>query len=504
MSKSIQLKVPLNRVEGDLRLQVRIEDGFVQDAWSSGIMYRGFENLLVGRGPLDGLVLTPRICGICGTAHLTTAAKALEMIQDITPPPTAVRLRNIAMAVEKVQSDMRHTFLMFAPDFTNALYRNSPFFEQANSRYAPLKGTTAVEAVRQTRDLLEIIAFIGGQWPHSSYMVPGGITSIPTTGELIQCRYRIDRFRRWYEKQVLGCSLEKWSQLQNADDLASWLEENEQQRESEIGFFIRFCRQHGLDRIGGGYSNYISFGMSSLEEDDDALKSISTAAFCRNLRVESLDQDKISEFVDYSWYVDYEGGRHPFKGETKPYATGEESRKYSWSKAPRYKDQPAETGPLAELVIGGHPLINDLLNRSGPSAMLRQMARVIRSTILLEAIARNLSQISEKDTFYIDSGRIRDGSGFGLVEATRGGLGHWVTIRRGRIAGYQVITPTAWNASPRDGAGLRGPWEEALIGTPVQDPRDPVELGHVIRSFDACLYCTVHAISPQERVKTKL
>ncbi|MEJ2037620.1 MAG: nickel-dependent hydrogenase large subunit, partial [Desulfosarcinaceae bacterium] len=114
------------------------------------------------------------------------------------------------------------------------------------------------------------------------------------------------------------------------------------------------------------------------------------------------------------------------------------------------------------------------------------------------AIEYNLSRVSEKDTFYDDPARIRDGQGFGLVEATRGGLGHWVTIRNGQIAAYQVITPTAWNASPRDGNGLRGPWEEALVGTPVQNPHDPVELGHVIRSYDACLYCTVHALSPGE------
>ncbi|MEJ2040716.1 MAG: nickel-dependent hydrogenase large subunit, partial [Desulfosarcinaceae bacterium] len=386
MSKSIQLKVPLNRVEGDLRVKVTIEDGVVSDAWSSGIMYRGFENLLVGRGPLDGLVLTPRICGICGTAHLTAAAQALEMIQGVSPPPAAVRLRNIAMAVEKVQSDLRHTFLMFAPDFTNSLYRSSPFFEEANKRYAPLKGATAVEAVRQTRDLLEVIAFIGGQWPHSSYMVPGGNTSIPTSGELVQCQYRVDRFRDWYEKQILGCSLDRWERLQNADDLDQWLEEDEQQEQSEIGLLIRFCRLHGLDRVGRGYGNYISFGTPLVESRDAGVESISGAAFATASGVETLDQAQISEYVDHSWYMDYAGGRHPFEGETRPDATEQEGRKYSWAKAPRYRDQPVETGPLAELMIGDHPLITDLVRRDGPSAMLRQLARLIRSAILLRAI----------------------------------------------------------------------------------------------------------------------
>ena len=139
-----------------------------------------------------------------------------------------------------------------------------------------------------------------------------------------------------------------------------------------------------------------------------------------------------------------------------------------------------------------------LIRQEGTNVMLRQMARMIRTAVLLEAIEHSLSRISENDIFYLDSGRIRDGRGFGLVEATRGGLGHWVTLRKGQIADYQVITPTAWNGSPRDAMGRRGPWEEALVGTPVQTPHDPVELGHVIRSFDACLYCTVHALSPSE------
>jgi hydrogenase large subunit len=489
MSKNILLKVPINRVEGDLRVRVKIEDDVVTDAWSSGIMYRGFENLLVGRGPLDGLVLTPRICGLCGTAHLTAAAQALEMIQGVTPPPAAVRLRNIAMAVEKIQSDMRHAFLMFAVDFTNNLYRQSPFFAEACARYEPLKGTTSVEAIRETRDLLQIIAIIGGQWPHSSYMIPGGITSIPTSGELLQCHYQLDHFRRWYENRVLGCSLEQWSQVNSAVELDRWIETNDR---SEIGLLIRFCRHHGLDKIGRGYSNYISFGVPVAGGDDPELPQVSIAGFAQPAGVENIDHEQIREYVDHSWYMDTDGARHPFQGETQPSATDQESRKYSWAKAPRYKDLPTETGPLAEAVIRKDPLITDLIRQFGPSVMLRQLARMVRPIILLKSIEHNLSRISEGDTFYTNPGRIRNGQGFGMIEATRGGLGHWVTIRNGEISQYQVITPTTWNASPRDGNGLRGPWEEALVGTPIQTPNNPVELGHVIRSYDACLYCTVH------------
>ena len=330
MAKKLLLKVPINRVEGDLNVRVKIEDGLVSDAWSSGIMYRGFENLLVGRGPMDGLVLTPRICGICGTSHLTAAARALERIQGITPPPAAVRLRNVAMAVEKVQSDMRHAFLMFAVDFADALYRQSPFFDEAKKRYAPLKGATAIEALRQTKELLEIIAIIGGQWPHSSYMIPGGITSIPSSGELLLCRYRVNRFRHWYEQRVLGCSLARWSELRSGNDLNNWLEENEAQRNSEAGLLIRFSRHHGLDKMGRGYGNFISFGLPIVDGDEPEGQSISASGFAQGTAVSELQQAEIREYVDHSWYMDETDGRHPFEGQTRPYATGQESRKYSW------------------------------------------------------------------------------------------------------------------------------------------------------------------------------
>jgi len=160
---------------------------------------------------------------------------------------------------------------------------------------------------------------------------------------------------------------------------------------------------------------------------------------------------------------------------------------------------PAETGPLAEAVIAGHPLFADLVRRHGPSALVRQLARLVRPVELMPVMETWLSEAAEDVTFYNSPGEISDGEGCGLIEATRGALGHWVRIEGGVIRHYQIITPTAWNASPRDGGGTRGPIEEALIGTPVQDLSNPVELGHVVRSFDPCLVCTVHTIQRGRR-----
>ncbi len=119
MSQKKIIVLPLNRVEGDLEVKIEIENGIITQASCAGIMYRGFENILVGRAALDGLVITPRICGICTTAHLYAAAKALDMLYNVQPPDNAIKIRNSTLMVEHIQSDMRHAFLLFMADFTN-------------------------------------------------------------------------------------------------------------------------------------------------------------------------------------------------------------------------------------------------------------------------------------------------------------------------------------------------------------------------------------------------
>ncbi len=500
MSRKMTIGVPLNRVEGDLEIRVEIDEGIVTDAWSSGIMYRGFENMLAGRGALDGLVITPRICGICTTAHLTAASRALDAIAGVQPPPDAVRIRNLALMTEHAQSDVRHGFLTFAADFTNPVYKDCPLFEEAVRRYKPLKGETVLEVIKQTAKIIEIMAILGGQWPHSSYMIPGGIASVPSVGDLLQCRHLLAEYRNWYEKRILGCPLGRWLEVQSGSDLDQWLQENESHRESDLGFYIRFARQNGFERIGRGHGNFVSFGSLDLPQDTKVDSRgdgdrLVPAGFARGTEVSQFEQSGVAEHVACSWFADYEGGRHPFDGETRPYATGREGKKYSWAKAPRYRDLPAETGPLAEMIVAGNPLFTDLVGRDGPSVFTRELARLVRQTELIPAMEAWLSETTGGGTFYALPEEIVEGEGFGLTQASRGALGHWVKIADRKIEHYQVITPTAWNASPRDSDGVRGPWEEALIGTEVRDRSNPVELGHVVRSFDACLVCSVHAVT---------
>jgi Ni,Fe-hydrogenase I large subunit len=505
MAQTHIVRVPLNRVEGDLDVTVEIADGMVVDAWCSGTMFRGIEQILVGRAAWDSLVITPRVCGICGTAHLTAASRALDHLADAKVPGKAVRVRNIALMAEHVQSDIRHACLTFLCDFTDQTYKDTLDYQEAVRRYQPFKGAAVVETIRETKKVLEIVAILGGQWPHSSYMVPGGVVSLPDGNDLLQCLHLLTRYRAWYEQRILGCSLERWAEVRSRAELGVWLDETSAHREGELGFFLRFARQVGLDRLGKGHGNFITFGAFDMPGETRVKpmaegRTFVPAGFARGTRVEAFDHEKITEHIAHSWFEGYEGGRHPFDGQTRPYASGRERDKYSWAKAPRYDGLPAETGPLAEMVTGRQPLYVDLVENDGPNVLVRELARLARPALLLPAMEGWLRELLEEDGhFYNSPGEITEGVGMGLTQAARGALGHWVKVRDGRIVHYQIITPTAWHASPRDSAGIRGVFEEALVGTPVRDEKNPIELGHVVRSFDACLVCTVHALHKGER-----
>jgi len=498
--KSKRVNIPLNRAEGDLEVYVEVADGIITEAWSSGTMFRGFENMLKGRGALDGLVITPRICGICSLTHLTAAVEALDAIVGIQPPDNARLLRNLALMVETVQSDLRQAVLMFMVDFANrSAYAKHPLFDEAENRYTPLAGKAAIEVIRETKHLLEIVAIIGGQWPHTSFMVPGGVTSIPGSADLLQCKMIFEHFRKWYERSILGCSIERWQAVTSASALDEWLEESPEHRDSEIGFFLRFARQAGLATIGRGHSRFLSFGGLELPQQTRVTGMdgrLVPAGYVIGQNVSAFDQGKIKEDISHSWYEKKGQPDHPFSGETEPYASGQGGDLYSWIKAPRYDGQAVETGPLAEMLVAETPLFRDLVLRDGVSVLVRELARLIRPVHFMPAMEIWFDELLARrgEAFYHKVDGIPDGEGAGLIQAARGALGHWLKVHDEKISHYQVITPSAWNGSPRDAEGTRGAWEEALIGTPVRDETNPVEAGHVIRSFDPCLVCAVHCV----------
>lgn len=504
----LELNIDLNRVEGDLELMLSVDDGIVTEARCVGTLYRGFEQILIGRSPRDALVISPRVCGICGTAHLYSGVLALEQIWQLAVPANATRIRDLCLMTENIQSDLRQTFLYFTPDFCNARYRSHPSYDELCAAFEPMRGAIYLETLKVTRELIGIVATFGGQWPHSSYMLPGGVTTPPNARRLLECRAAIDNTQQWYETRVIGAPLQEWLALDNAEDFFTWLEAPVR-RNGALALMSRFAREIELHRGGAGTPHMLSYGVGCRPATSDQETACLLRSGFYNADsgcVEPLDHKQINEHVRYSWFRAYDGGRHPWQGETVPdYRPA--SERYTWAKAPRYGDRVTQTGPLPELLVGGDGLIRSLHAAEGGSAWLRQIARVRRATVLIAQVRRLLDELAaDMDAPHFIAPLPEqevDGQGYGLVMAARGALGHWVCVEDGVISRYQIVTPTAWNASPRDSSGQAGHWEQSLVGMKVEDPDNPVEIGHVIRSHDPCLVCTVHMLETGRRIQIR-
>jgi Ni,Fe-hydrogenase I large subunit len=506
---------PVGRVEGDLDVRVDVADGVVVDAWTQAALFRGFEIILRGKDPQAGLIVTPRACGICGASHLTCAAWALDTAWQTEVPRNAVLARNLGQITESLQSITRHHYALFIIDLTHKNYAKSRFYEEAVRRWATFTGRNYEIGLAISGRPVEIYALFGGQWPHSSFMVPGGVMCAPTLTDVTRAWAILEQIRRtWLEPIWLGCAMERYEEIRSHDQFLAWLDEKREHAESDLGLFWRMGTDIGLAKYGRGLGRYFSWGYLPHEDkyNKPTIDARAAAVLMKGgiyngaLDVHAtMQQTATREDVRHAFY-DEPDDMHPFERFTTPAtrAAADFGGKYSWSTAVRHTEYGRlETGPLArQLVVGGthgeawqhhDPLILDMYRRmGGASVLLRQFARMHETVRLYREAERILREFKLKDVWYIKPIE-GDGRGWGATEAIRGALGHWIEIEGGRIKNYQIIAPTTWNLGPRTADGIRGPVEEALIGAPIADLRDPVEVGHVCRSYDSCLVCTVHA-----------
>ena len=506
---------PVGRVEGDLDVRVEIDQGVVTRAWTQAALWRGYEIILRGKDPQSGLVVTPRICGICGGSHLYCASSALDVAWKTTLPPNALLLRAIGQACETIQSIPRWFYAIYATDMAHSKYAHLPSYKEAVRRWAPFTGAHFERGISQSAKPVEVYALFGGQWPHSSYMVPGGVMCAPTLSDITRAHGIMSEFKHnWLEPILLGCKLERYLQITSWAELLEWVDEDPAHAASDLGFYIKAAQEYGLDTFGQGPGKFLAYGTylhkdlwntPTIASRNNAL--ISPSGFWDGRDFHAFDHLNIQEHVAHAWYKDAPP-LHPWKENAPvpvPSTTLHDTDvagKYTWAKAPRYMGHAAEVGPLARLIMAGNPanlahqvrdpLFLDVMRVKGPSVMTRVLARLHEAARLWVQINDWLGQVDLDKEFYIQPVE-RDGIGFGATEAARGALAHWVEIEDGKIKNYQVMAPTTWNLGPRDDENRPGPMETAFVGTPVQDPRDPVEVAIVARSFDSCIVCTVHA-----------
>lgn len=477
---------PFNRVEGDLEVTLEIEDGRVAEARVGVPLYRGFEQILVGRPVDDALVIAPRICGICSVSQSLAASAAIAAFSGAHAAPNGVLAAALAHGAENVADHLSHFYLFFMPDFARDDYAEAEWYGAVEPRFRAVRGTAGNDFLKVRARLLEIMGLVAGKWPHSLAFRPGGTTRALDLGEKTRARGILADVRRFAEGPLFGAKLEAIADLADLADL----ERLEIRGGSDFGAFLRLARGVDLWELGPGPGTVMSFGAyPGGGADGGTLFSagvMETASGHRSV----LDVDRIVEDPARAWLAGE--ALPPTRGTTAPDIDRPDA--YSWAKAPRFDGRPVEVGAIARQLVDGSPLAHALVAERGTTHVAaRVVARLVEVARVLLAMERWAGGFEKGAPFCIEGELPTDGAGIGLVEAARGSLGHWMTVRGGRITRYQIVAPTTWNFSPRDGAGVPGPLERALEGLEVgtRGERAPA-IQHVVRSFDPCMVCTAH------------
>ncbi|WP_244500137.1 nickel-dependent hydrogenase large subunit [Methyloceanibacter superfactus] len=470
---------PVGRVEGDLDVRVDVEDGVVINAWTQAELFRGFEVILRDKDPQAGLVVTPRACGICGASHLTCAAWALDTAWGTEVPRNAILARNLGQIVETIQSLPRHHYGLFMIDYTHKNYAKSQYYQEAVKRWAPFTGTNYELGVTISGRPVEIYALLGGQWPHSSYMVPGGVMCAPTLTDVTRAWSILEHFRRnWMEPVWYGCSLERYEEIQSYDDFLAWLDERPEHANSDLGLFWRMSQDIGLDKYGEGLGKYVSWGYMPHEDkyNKPTIEGRNAAVIMKSGVYDgkadthkTMDQVFTREDIKHAWY-DEPGGLHPFDRTTNPVQknTVDPAGKYSWATAVRHDENGRlEAGPLSrQLIAGGthgeswqyhSPLVLDMYRKmGGPSVLLRHFARMHEGAKLYREAERCLREFKLNDPWYIKPTE-QDGRGWGAPRrpAARCATGSKSRAARSRTTRSLLPRPGMSALAPRTRRGAR-------------------------------------------------
>jgi len=477
MAETLKIS-PMTRIEGHLDIEVIVDtvQGFQQvlDARCSGTMFRGFEKILVGRSPRDATHYTQRICGVCPVSHAMASTLALEDAFDVAPTDNGRILRNLVLGANYIQSHVLHFYHLAAPDYINTtgILDMSPW----TPRFVTddmVTGTTAemlvahyVEALAIRRKAHQMGAIFGGRLPMAANFVPGGSSETVTAEKIAAFTALLTEMSAFiddvYIPDVFGDGLEA--------DLGV------------AGLFPEYAD------IGVGCGNLLSYGVFDLNAEGTS--KLMAGGRITDGNPGTVETAQITEYVRHSWYTPESGDLNPSIGVTEPDVTKEGA--YSFIKSPRYLGTVHEAGPLARMKVSGN-------YEGGVSVIDRIAARALETQLVADAMAEWLTELAPGEDVYTPSSTPRNSEGIGLTEAPRGALGHWIQIADSEIARYQVITPTAWNASPTDDADQRGAIEQALIGTEINDTVQPIEILRVVHSFDPCLACAVHMVRPGKK-----
>ncbi|BDY12497.1 nickel-dependent hydrogenase large subunit [Hydrogenimonas cancrithermarum] len=534
------------------------DNNTIVDAYSSSTMFRGIETILKGRDPRDCGLLAMRICGVCTGTHYQRSIEAVEHAFGVTIPKNVRLVRNLIQGALYLHDHVVHFYHLHALDWvdiTSALEADPkktavearkwanvageyPWtdseseFAQVQERVAKfvkqgrlgifgngywgnkhykltpeqnLIGVTHyLQALDLQRDAAKMMAIFGGKNPHPQSIVVGGVTcvqDIQNPARIALFKDLLMKFRKFIKQAYLP----------------------------DVYMAGTMYADEALDGTGGGLKNYMAYGGFRLDDNPmykGAMLFPSGIVLDGDLsKVIDFDPEKIAEDVTHAWY---KGDKplHPFDGVTDPEYTGfgkkengiaylDTKHKYSWIKSPIYDDNRVEVGPLARMVVGvargdkriGEYVTRFLKNGNLPTKVLfstvgRTAARAIETEMMADImvewtdeLARNAAAGDLSTWTEFDFDKVSENAkGYGLEEAPRGALGHWVRIENGKVVNYQAVVPSTWNAAPRDYKERKGAYEASLIGIKVADPEQPLEILRTVHSFDPCIACAVHIV----------
>jgi len=572
---------PVTRIEGHLRVEVNVDEAnVIRNAVSTGTMWRGIEVILRGRDPRDAWAFTQRICGVCTGTHALTSVRTVENALGISIPENANSIRNVMQMALYVHDHIVHFYHLHALDWVDVVSAlsadpkatsqlaqsisawplSSPgYFKDLQGRLkkfvesgqlGPFKngywGHPAyklppeanlmavahyLEALDFQKEMVKIHTIYGGKNPHPNWLVGG-----------VPCAINIDQ-----NGAVGAVNMERLNLV--SDIIDRMVVFTEQVYLPDLQAIASFYKDW---LYGGGLSsqNVLAYGDVPEHANDYSSASLKLprgAILNGNLKevfeVDLTDPNQVQEWVTHSWYTypDEARGLHPWDGVTEPHyelgpnAKGsrteiieiDESAKYSWLKAPRWKGHAMEVGPLARWIVGyaqGKPDFteptNKLLTDLGVpvTALFSTLGRTAARALECQWAAHQLRYFQNKLVTNIKNGDLatanvtkwspetwpKEAKGVGFTEAPRGALGHWIKIKDTKIDNYQCVVPTTWNGSPRDPAGNIGAFEAALLGTPMADPTQPLEIIRTLHSFDPCLACSTHVMSPDGQDMAKV
>ena len=560
MNKRVTID-PVTRIEGHLRVDVEVDGGRVKKAWASGQMWRGVENILIGRDPRDAWAITQRICGVCTTVHAIASVRAVENALQLEIPVNAQYIRNMIILAHAVHDHIVHFYHLSALDWvdvTSALKADPAKTASLAESLSNWSGNSKAEFVKVQERLKGFVGtgqlgiFTNGYWGHPAMKLTPEVNLLAVSHYLQALE--IQRFA----SKIVAVLGSKSPHIQNVavGGVANPLSVDSQSVLTierllaikewmlKLEDFVKNVYLVDVGAIGDFYADWTKYGrgitdylcVPDIPLDGKGTQFALPGGYIEGGKLESYKAitsfndkyftDGVSEAIKHSWY-NYSAGNdkslHPYQGETTPnYTDFQDDGKYSWLKSPTFYGKPMQVGPLPRvlnMLAAGHEPTKkyataalDLVSKVAGtkvgvealhSTIGRHAARAVGCAVQVDELLKQwdllLANMGKGDLKTFNKPVFPKGEqmGVGFHEAPRGVLSHWVVIDSGKIKNYQCVVPTTWNAAPRNEKDQPGAYEACLIDNPVADPEKPLEVLRTVHSFDPCLACAVHVVDQE-------